>query len=100
MFIQDIAKKKKVLIYKENEGKLLIYPKNSLQSPESVYLLKMASVFKILSWKGYFLVLTFENGLKLKMISKKILEREKKSKGLEVFHVLELDKPEIVYQNF
>lgn len=96
LFPQDINKKKKILIYKENEGKLFIYPKHNLQSTESVYLLKMASVFKILTWKSYFLVLAFEDRLKLKIVSKKILEKEKKSKGLEVFHVLELDKTEIV----
>ncbi len=96
LFAQDSSKKQKILLYKENEGKLLIYSKYDLHKPKNVYLLKMNSIFKITVWNAYFLILTCEKGYKLKIVSKKVLERGKRSKNVGIFHIFELNEIEIV----
>jgi len=77
VFSYQIKKKTKIFVYQENDGNLLIFNKKNLKTPQKSYYLKTPQMIKIIQWNDYFLTLSYENGHKLKLISKNILQVKK-----------------------
>lgn len=78
VFSFQINKKTKIFVYQENDGNLLIFNKKNLKTPQAIYYLKTVQLLKIVPWNDYFLILNYENGYKLKLVSKPILQYKKK----------------------